>query len=179
MNKMEPLLKEKNDVVKNRKPLSVLIRETRISLNISQRSFAKKLDITQAQLSRLENGTAKKPNRRTLQALLPYLEDVSYEDLLAMSGYSVDFTDESMANEDSAMQTEEYADELAEAFKDIKPELYDASKGLYKCLDDPKSLVLLQKIFHLVTQIEGAGDDTRNEIDRKKYLRDCILNLLQ
>lgn len=179
MNKMEPLLKENNDVLKKRKPLSLLIRETRISLNISQRSFAKKLDITQAQLSRLENGAAKKPNRRTLQALLPYLEEVSYEELLAMSGYSVDFTDKSMANEDSAMQTEEYADELAEAFKDIKPELYDASKGLYKCLDDPKSLVLLQKIFHLLTQIEGAGNDARNEIDRKKYLRDCILNLLQ
>lgn len=179
MDKNESLLKDKNDMVENRRPLSQLIRESRISLNISQRSFAKKLDITQAQLSRLENGTAKKPNRRTLQALLPYLEGISYEELLAMAGYSVDFSDEAIINEDINLQTEDCSDELAEEFKNIKPELYDASKGLYKCLDDPKSLVLLQKIFYLITQIGESENNMENETARRKYLRDCILNLLQ
>lgn len=179
MNKNESLSKDKKDMVKNRKPLSQLIREARISLNISQRSFAKKLDITQAQLSRLENGTAKKPNRRTLQALLPYLDELSYEDLLAMAGYSVDFMDESTVKENFASQTEESMDELAEQFKCIKPELYDASKDLYKCLDDPKNLVLLQKIFGLITQIEESENNMGNETAKKRYLRDCILNLLQ
>ena len=110
MDKIESLPKDKNDMAENRKPLSQLIRETRISLNISQRSFAKKLDITQAQLSRLESGTAKKPNRRTLQALLPYLEGIPYEDLLAMAGYSVDFTDESTVNEEFTLEEEDHVD---------------------------------------------------------------------
>lgn len=179
MDKIESLPKDKNDMAENRKPLSQLIRETRISLNISQRSFAKKLDITQAQLSRLESGTAKKPNRRTLQALLPYLEGIPYEDLLAMAGYSVDFTDESTVNEEFTLREEDHVDKLAEEFENIKPELYDASKGLYKCLDDPKSLVLLQKIFYLVKQIGESQNDIDNEMTRKRYLRDCILNLLQ
>lgn len=179
MNKIESLPKDKKGMAESRKPLSQLIRETRISLNISQRSFAKKLDITQAQLSRLENGTAKKPNRRTLQALQPYLEGVSYEDLLAMAGYSVDFTDESIGKGDFTSVEEDCIDELAEEFKSIKPELYDASKGLYKCLDDPKNMMLLQKIFYLIRQIEESEDDTENETVKRKYLRDCILNLLQ
>lgn len=179
VDKIESLPKDKNDMAENRKPLSQLIRETRISLNISQRSFAKKLDITQAQLSRLESGTAKKPNRRTLQALLPYLEGIPYEDLLAMAGYSVDFTDESTVNEEFTLEEEDHVDKLAEEFENIKPELYDASKGLYKCLDDPKSLVLLQKIFYLVKQIGESQNDIDNEMTRKRYLRDCILNLLQ
>lgn len=179
MDKIEALPKDKNDMPENRKPLSQRIREARISLNISQRSFAKKLDITQAQLSRLENGTAKKPNRRTLQALLPYLEGITYEDLLAMAGYSVDFTDESTVTDEFNLEEEACTDTLAEEFENIKPELYDASKGLYKCLDDPKSLVLLQKIFYLVKQIGESENDMDNEKTRKRYLRDCILNLLQ
>ena len=172
---------EKNvtERVMSRKPLSQLIRETRISLNLSQRTFAKQLDMTQAQLSRLENGTAKKPNRRTLQSLLPYLKDVSYEDLLAMTGYSVDFTDESTIDKDSGLFAEE-ADGLAEEIKNIKPELYEASKDLYKCLDDPKNLVLLQKIFEMIKMI-GISEKyfSDNEVLKQKYLRDCILNILQ
>lgn len=179
MEKIEALQKDKKDIAENRKPLSQLIRETRISMNISQRSFAKKLDITQAQLSRLENGTAKKPNRRTLQALLPYLENISYEDLLAMAGYSVDFMDESTVREDFPSEKENSTDELAEEFKNIKPELYEASKGLYKCLDDPKNIVLLQKVFSLAKQIAESENGMDNETIRQKCLRDCILNLLQ
>ena len=70
-----------------------------------------------------------------------------------MAGYSVDFSDEAIINEDINLQTEDCSDELAEEFKNIKPELYDASKGLYKCLDDPKNMMLLQKIFYLITQL--------------------------
>ena len=167
------------DTVRTRKPLSQLIREARISLNFSQRAFAKKLDMTQAQLSRLENGTAKKPNRRTLQALWPYLKDtVSYEDLLAMSGYSVDLTEESTMDKDF-MMLEDNTDELAEEIKNVKPELYESSKDLYKYLDDPKNLVLLQKIFEMIKQIGISEKASDNEIMKQKYLRDCILNILQ
>ena len=110
---------------------------------------------------------------------MPYLEGIPYEDLLAMAGYSVDFTDESTVNEEFTLREEDHVDKLAEEFENIKPELYDASKGLYKCLDDPKSLVLLQKIFYLVKQIGESQNDIDNEMTRKRYLRDCILNLLQ
>ena len=171
--------KEKNEVFDGKenieKPLSQRIREARISLNLSQRAFAKLIGITQAQLSRLENASAKKPNRRTLQALLPYLDHISYGDLLAMAGYSEDLTE--TADEDKELEEYEH-DELAEEFKIINPELFAAAQDLYKYLDEPKNMILLQKVFELIKQIGMEGGEN-NELTKKKYLRDCILNLLQ
>lgn len=178
MNNEEKLSADGTSVVSLRNPLSYLIREARISLNLSQRTFAKQLGITQAQLSRLENGTARKPNRRTLQALLPYLEGTTYEDLLAMTGYSIDFTEESERAEDSDMQSM-VSDCLAEEFRNIKPELFDAAKGLYQYLDDPKNLVLIQKIFGMIKTIGTTENVADSEVMKHVYLRDCILNLLQ
>lgn len=178
MNNEENLLEDGNRVGFIRKPLSYLIREARISLNLSQRTFAKQLGITQAQLSRLENGTARKPNRRTLQALFPYLTDITYEDLLAMTGYSVDFTETPRETENSDLQSM-VNDSLAEEFGNIKQELYEAASGLYQYLDDPKNMVLIQKIFGMIKIIgtlENVGD---SEVMKYVYLRDCILNLLQ
>lgn len=178
MNMEETLLNNESDLGSSRKPLSYLIREARISVNLSQRAFAKQLDITQAQLSRLESGTAKKPNRRTLLALLPYLKETTYEDLLAMTGYSVDFMDKSVDDND-VYTTSEEEDALADQFKNIKPELYESAKGIYQYLDASKNLVLIQKIFNLIKSIGTEEDITGNEAMKQIYLRDCILNLLQ
>lgn len=178
MNSKENLSKDESRTDSSKKPLSQLVREARISLNLSQRAFANKLDITQAQLCRLENGTSKKPNRRTLQALLPYLQGYSYEDLLAMAGYSIDFMDPEVEDEDLDAYDSE-SDELAEEFKCIKPELYDAAKGLYQFLDNPKNLILIQKVFNLVKAIGMKGNVSGSEAVKQTYLRDCILNLLQ
>lgn len=179
MNIKENLSKDepRTDSSRN-KPLSQLIRDARISVNLSQRAFAGKLDITQAQLCRLESGASKKPNRRTLQALLPYLQGYSYEDLLVMAGYSVDFMEKKTQDADSDVLDLE-SDELADEFKCIKPELYDAAKGLYLVLDDPKNLILIQKIFNLVKAIGTKDNVSGSETVKQTYLRDCILNLLQ
>lgn len=178
MNNEEKLSADENGIGSLRKPLSYLIRETRISLNLSQRAFAKQLGITQAQLSRLENGTARKPNRRTLQVLVPYLTDTTYEDLLAMTGYSVDFTEEPGKAENSVMQSM-VNDNLAEEFGNIKPELFEAACGLYQYLDDPKNVVLMQKIFGMIKTIGAMENVADSEAMKYVYLRDCILNLLQ
>ena len=140
MVRIEKTLDRKNDSGIVMKPLSELIKEARISVNLSQRAFARKVGITQAQLSRLENGIAQKPNRRTLQLLAPYLDSISYEDMLAMVGYTVD---------------------------------------LYKYLDDPKNMILLDKIFTLIKSIGEVEDQDNKEALKKRYLRDCILNILQ
>ena len=162
----------------SRKPLSYLIREARVSLNISQRTFAKQLGITQAQLSRLENGTAIKPNRRTLQALIPYLTGTTYEDLLAMTGYSIDFTEEQKKADNFGIQSM-VNDNLAEEFGNIKPELFESAQGLYQYLDDPKNLVLIQKIFGMIKTIGTMESVSDSEAIKYVYIRDCILNLLQ
>ncbi|MCI8508059.1 MAG: helix-turn-helix transcriptional regulator [Lachnospiraceae bacterium] len=178
MNDEQKLSADENDIGSSRKPLSYLIRKARISLNISQRTFAKQLGITQAQLSRLENGTAIKPNRRTLQALVPYLMGTTYEDLLAMTGYSVDFTEEPGKADNLGMQSM-VNDNLAEEFGNIKPELFEAAQGLYQYLDDPKNLVLIQKIFGMIKTIGTMRSAADSEAMKYVYLRDCILNLLQ
>ncbi len=178
MNIEETLSRDESTGESSGKTLSYLIREARISVNLSQRAFAKKLDITQAQLSRLEKGTAKKPNRRTLKALLPYLKDISYEDLLAMVGYSADFMTESAKDENLVMFSEE-EDSLAIEFGNINSELYESAKGLWQYLDDPKNIVLIQKIFKMVKAIGIKENSTNEENIKLIYLRDCILNLLQ
>lgn len=178
MNIEEIVSNDKQDTCSSRKTLSCLIREARISVNLSQRAFANELGITQAQLCRLENGTAQKPNRRTLKALLPYLKDQTYEDLLAMAGYSIDFID----IDDMDIEKSLYSltnDELANGFKNIKPELFEAARGLYEYLDDPKNTILLQKIFNMIKSIGSIENLTDNEALKQMYLRDCILNLLQ
>ncbi len=177
MVRIEKTLDRKNDSGIVMKPLSELIKEARISVNLSQRAFARKVGITQAQLSRLENGIAQKPNRRTLQLLAPYLDSISYEDMLAMVGYTVDFTDKCI--EYSNIYDAEEQDTLAEEFKDIKPELYEPAKDLYKYLDDPKNMILLDKIFTLIKSIGEVEDQDNKEALKKRYLRDCILNILQ
>ena len=177
MVKMEKTLNKENDLEIIKKPLSELIREARVSLNLSQRAFAKKVGITQAQLSRLENGAAQKPNRRTLQLLAPYLDSVSYEAMLAMAGYSVDFTEEPL--EYSNVYDVEKQDRLAAGFKEVKPELYESARDLYKYLDDPKNMVLLDKIFALIKAIGEAEDQENKDTLKQRYLRDCILNILQ
>lgn len=145
---------------------------------MSQRAFAKKLDITQAQLSRLENGTARKPNRRTLQALLPYLDMLSYEDLLAMAGYSVDFTEKPAEQKSFSLVSEDIEESTGE-LKNVNPEFRAILKEVYKYLDDPKNLILLQKVLLLIKQIGESDNDMSNETMKRKYLRDCMINILQ
>lgn len=178
MNTTEALSNNKTHTEGVNMPLSQLIRETRISLNLSQRTFAKRLDITQAQLSRLENGTARKPNRRTLQALLPYFDMLSYEDLLAMAGYSVDLTEEKENLEDSSSISSD-VENSSDEFEDLKPEWCNALKEVQKYLEEPKNLILLQKILALIKQIGESGDSMDNETMKKRYLRDCVINILQ
>ena len=178
MNITEALSNKKTHTERIKVPLSQLIRETRISLNLSQRAFAKKLDITQAQLSRLENGTARKPNRRTLQALPPYLDMLSYEDLLAMAGYSVDFTEKPAEQKSFSLVSEDIEESTGE-LKNVNPEFRAILKEVYKYLDDPKNLILLQKVLLLIKQIGESDNDMSNETMKRKYLRDCMINILQ
>lgn len=126
----------------------------------------------------MENGTARKPNRRTLQALLPYLDMLSYEDLLAMAGYSVDFTEKPAEQKSFSLVSEDIEESTGE-LKNVNPEFRAILKEVYKYLDDPKNLILLQKVLLLIKQIGESDNDMSNETMKRKYLRDCMINILQ
>lgn len=68
-----------------------MVKAARLKSGLSQRAFADKLGITQAQLCRLET-TNVKPARKTLKRLSPYL-GIPYTTLLVKTGYSDVFSE--------------------------------------------------------------------------------------
>ena len=67
-------------------PIHLLIKKTRKRKNISQETLAKKCNISNVQLSRIEQGKCK-PNIHTLCSLAPFL-GYELDDLLLSSSYS-------------------------------------------------------------------------------------------
>ena len=103
---------------------------------------------------------------------------LSYEDLLAMAGYSVDFTEKPAEQKSFSLVSEDIEESTGE-LKNVNPEFRAILKEVYKYLDDPKNLILLQKVLLLIKQIGESDNDMSNETMKRKYLRDCMINILQ
>jgi HTH-type transcriptional regulator, competence development regulator len=62
------------------------IKNLRNEIGFSQRELAKKSNVSNAEISRIETGERKKPSPIALKALAPFL-GVTYEELLQQAGY--------------------------------------------------------------------------------------------
>lgn len=69
--------------------LCELIKNKRMSKELSQRELAKKINIDNATISRIENGTIKKPTIDILIKLSSELE-INFSELLNLTGYNQD-----------------------------------------------------------------------------------------
>lgn len=153
--------------------LAYLIKKARKRLNLSQRKFADRVNITQAQLCRIENGSSIKPNKKTIRALAPYIPDKSYAQLLAYAGYT-------LIDEGAFEDTETSEDSIfsSDCFSGLSPEIIKMFQEIPKFLTDPKNSLLLQKVVNLMERIsEKEGD--YEEQQRMITLRDCVLNIIQ
>lgn len=157
-------------------PLAQQIKTARERMGLSQRAFAEKIGITQAQLCRLENNSDTKPTRKTLKSLSPFLAK-SYSELLVESGYSGVVTPQ-----------EEYYSFSGDSIdaKKIVDEIFQTDPDFLKCLSDfsqygtPENISVL-KILIQTMKITEKEELNENMILLKKgfqYLKKYVLGVL-
>lgn len=173
MNSETVLLKGKDTItdLDSENDLGQMIEMSRKSLHMSQRDFAKIINITQAQLCRLEKGLSKKPNKKTLRALAPLMQGTTYAQLLAYAGYSADESEEAKQLE---MGDEERLDFQT---KGLAPDIMQVMNEIIENLNDPLNVILITKIGKLMKELskeEGKYEDRLKLIT----LRDCIINMV-
>lgn len=163
-------------ISKRGKPLSELIKEARNSRGMSQREFAKRLGITQAQLCRLENNPDPHPTRKTLKALRPYV-NLTYAQLLAAAGYKGAVLDD----EDYSSSMEEAIDpvKVAEEIYRADPDFFEILKD-FSCYGTPENIMVLKAIIRTmkITEMEVLTPANVNMKERFRFLKEYILGIL-
>lgn len=161
-------------------PLSKQIKDARKRMGLSQRAFAEKVGITQAQLCRLETNSDTKPTRKTLKGLSPFLSK-SYSELLVESGYS-----------DVISPQEEYHSLSGTPIniRDMIESIFQVDPDLLKDLSElpqygtPENILVLKKIIQIMKITEKEVSNERFYLLKesfqclKKYILDLVSILI-
>lgn len=76
-----------DEVIEKVPSMGILVKEGRMKHNLTQAALAQLTGLTTAEISRIEGGITKKPAKKVLQSLSPYI-GISYTRLLLYAGYS-------------------------------------------------------------------------------------------
>lgn len=158
------------------KSLSAIIKEARTSRGLTQREFAQKLDITQAQLCRLENSHQPHPTKKTLLALRPYV-NLSYSQLLVAAGYK-----------DIVTPDQEYSglsNEVIDPTKIIN-DIFRTDPSFLEYLKDfsqygtPENVNVLKLLIQTMRDAEMEVETPKNRGMKKRfqYLKEYIVGIL-
>ena len=158
--------------------LAQQIKAARKRLGLSQRAFADKIGLTQAQLCRLENKPDTKPTRKTLKALSPVLAK-SYSDMLVESGYNgvVTLQEEYYTLSGDSIDIPKIIDEVFQTDPDFFKCLNDFSKyGTSENIDVLKILIETMRI----TEMKTEEVDPNLEVLKRQFqtLKKYILDVL-
>lgn len=134
--------------------LSILVKEGRKKNQLTQTELAQQTGVTTAEVSRIESGAIRKPSKKVLKALSPYI-GISYSILLFYVGYN--------ENMDEA----EYYDPRGNLipFEDIINDIYSADAdllGLLKSIDTFTSfddIKLLKTLLVLMKKTHEQSED--------------------
>lgn len=162
--------------LKEPEPLAVRIKAARENMGLSQRAFAEKIGITQAQLCHLETKYDTRPTRKTLKALAPFLA-TPYSTLLVQAGYSGVITPQ-----------EEYYSFSGEPIDPVKTveEIFRKDPDFLKCLSDFSQFGTIENIAVLkiliqtmkITEGENLNEDLLLLRKRFQYLKEYIVGVL-
>lgn len=162
--------------LKQSEPLAVQIKAARERMGLSQRAFAERIGITQAQLCRLENNSDMRPTRKTLKALAPFLA-TPYSALLVQAGYSGVITPQ-----------EEYYSFSGDAIDPVKivEEIFRKDPDFLQCLSGfsqygtSDNIAVLKALIQTmkITEEENSDDNLVLLKKRFQYLKEYIIGVL-
>lgn len=133
-------------VVKELPTVGCMLKERRTRYNLTQTSIAEIAGITITEISRIESGVTKKPSRKVLQALTPFI-GISYPRLLFYAGYSGIIDDDIYYNKKGEIiPHQEIVASIYKADCDLLEILKDIDKLSIEDIDIIKKLILLMKV---------------------------------
>lgn len=136
--------------------LSILVKEGRQKNQLTQTELAQRTGVTTAEVSRIESGAIRKPSKKVLKALSPYI-GISYSILLFYVGY----------NEN--MDELEYYDSRGSLipYEDIISDIYSADAdllGLLKNVDTFTSLEDMKLLKILLLLMKKTHEQSENDV---------------